>query len=217
MHLDSSLWGTNGISVATGGCPHPSHAATSALGLISLLLPTQVAEVSPRLEALCCEAKALAHDTAQAESGFTTVKSEKDLQGLQSLQSRQQEMEVSPGAPWPAGCLTGRCQGWMRPSQGGTGSRGPRCRQPWHTTVSRLEFSSGAQLGPGKGEHLRQLPCASAQLPVPRSSFCQWGGDSGGHAEKPQPFALLIIPMQHHSLHDLGKPPHPCRCAPLQP
>ncbi|XP_048792434.1 uncharacterized protein LOC125689410 isoform X4 [Lagopus muta] len=58
-----------------------------------------VAEVSPRLEALCCEAKALAHDTAQAESGFTTVKSEKDLQGLQSLQSRQQEMErvVSEG------------------------------------------------------------------------------------------------------------------------
>ncbi|XP_031449755.1 uncharacterized protein LOC116229399 isoform X3 [Phasianus colchicus] len=58
-----------------------------------------VAEVSPRLEALCCEAKALAHDTAQAESGFTTVKSEKDLQGLQGLQSRQQEMErvVSEG------------------------------------------------------------------------------------------------------------------------
>ncbi|XP_010705206.1 spectrin beta chain, non-erythrocytic 5-like isoform X2 [Meleagris gallopavo] len=52
-----------------------------------------VAEVSPRLEALCCEAKALAHDTAQAESGFTTVKSEKDLQELQGLQSRQQEME----------------------------------------------------------------------------------------------------------------------------
>ncbi|XP_042691345.1 spectrin beta chain, non-erythrocytic 2-like, partial [Centrocercus urophasianus] len=58
-----------------------------------------VAEVSPRLEALCCEAKALAHDTAQAESSFTTVKSEKDLQGLQGLQSRQQEMErvVSEG------------------------------------------------------------------------------------------------------------------------
>ncbi|XP_021245222.1 uncharacterized protein LOC110395330 isoform X2 [Numida meleagris] len=58
-----------------------------------------VAEVSPHLEALCCEAKALAHDTAQAESGFTTVKSEKDLPGLQGLQSRQQEMEraVSEG------------------------------------------------------------------------------------------------------------------------
>uniref|UniRef100_A0A8V0ZA39 PH domain-containing protein n=1 Tax=Gallus gallus TaxID=9031 RepID=A0A8V0ZA39_CHICK len=52
-----------------------------------------VAEVSPCLEALCCEAKALARDTAQAESGFTTVKSEKDLPGLQGLQSRQQEME----------------------------------------------------------------------------------------------------------------------------
>ncbi|XP_072189224.1 uncharacterized protein [Excalfactoria chinensis] len=58
-----------------------------------------VAEVSPRLEALCCEAKALAHDTAQAESSFTTVKSEKDLPGLQGLQSRQQDMErvVSEG------------------------------------------------------------------------------------------------------------------------
>ncbi|XP_040408794.1 uncharacterized protein LOC121067923 isoform X2 [Cygnus olor] len=52
-----------------------------------------VAEVSPRLEALRCSAEALARDTAQAESGFTTVKSEKDLPGLQGLQSRQQEME----------------------------------------------------------------------------------------------------------------------------
>lgn len=52
-----------------------------------------VSEVSPRLEALRCRAEALAHDTAQAESGFTTVKSEKDLQGLQGLLSRQQEME----------------------------------------------------------------------------------------------------------------------------
>ncbi|XP_074753092.1 uncharacterized protein LOC141956400 isoform X2 [Athene noctua] len=52
-----------------------------------------VAEVSPRLEALRCRAEALARDTAQAESGFTTVKSEKDLQGLQGLLSRQQEME----------------------------------------------------------------------------------------------------------------------------
>lgn len=93
------------------GIPHPSRAAISALGLISLLLPTQVAEVSPCLEALCCEAKALARDTAQAESGFTTVKSEKDLPGLQGLQSRQQEMEVSLGAPWPAGCLAGEVSG----------------------------------------------------------------------------------------------------------
>ncbi|XP_069708619.1 spectrin beta chain, non-erythrocytic 2-like isoform X2 [Phaenicophaeus curvirostris] len=52
-----------------------------------------VAEVSPHLEALRCKAEALARDTAQAESGFTTVKSEKDLQGLQGLLSRQQEME----------------------------------------------------------------------------------------------------------------------------
>lgn len=182
MHLDSFLWGTNGISAVTGGYPHPSCAATAALGLISLLLPTQVAEVSPRLEALCCEAKALAHDTAQAEKSFTTVKSEKDLPGLQGLQSRQQDMEVSPRAPWPTECLVERCWGWMRPSWGGAGLWGPRCRQPWHTAVSRLEFSSRAQLGPGKGEHLRQLPCASTRLPVPRSSFCQWGGDSGRHA-----------------------------------
>ncbi|XP_051469858.1 uncharacterized protein LOC127382371 isoform X2 [Apus apus] len=52
-----------------------------------------VAEVSPRLEALRCRAEALARATAQAESGFTTVKSEKDLQGLQGLLSQQQEME----------------------------------------------------------------------------------------------------------------------------
>ncbi|XP_054676543.1 spectrin beta chain, non-erythrocytic 2-like isoform X2 [Grus americana] len=52
-----------------------------------------VAEVSPHLEALRCRAEALARDTAQAESGFTAVKSEKDLQGLQGLLSRQQEME----------------------------------------------------------------------------------------------------------------------------
>ncbi|KAK2531617.1 Capn11 [Columba guinea] len=52
-----------------------------------------VAEVSPCLEALRCRAEALAHDTAQAESGFTAVKSEKDLQGLQGLLSQQQEME----------------------------------------------------------------------------------------------------------------------------
>ncbi|XP_076190463.1 uncharacterized protein LOC143158418 isoform X4 [Aptenodytes patagonicus] len=54
-----------------------------------------VAEVSPRLEALRCRAEALARDTAQAESSFTTVKSEKDLQGLQGLLSRQQEMECA--------------------------------------------------------------------------------------------------------------------------
>ncbi|XP_053917197.1 uncharacterized protein LOC128851617 isoform X2 [Cuculus canorus] len=52
-----------------------------------------VAEVSPHLEALRCKAEALAHDTAQAESGFTTVKSEKDLQGVQGLLRQQQEME----------------------------------------------------------------------------------------------------------------------------
>ncbi|KAJ7413527.1 spectrin beta chain, non-erythrocytic 2-like protein [Pitangus sulphuratus] len=52
-----------------------------------------VAEVSPQLEALRCRAKVLAQDIAQAESGFTTVKSEKDLQGLQGLLNCQQEME----------------------------------------------------------------------------------------------------------------------------
>ncbi|XP_059690100.1 uncharacterized protein LOC132320766 [Gavia stellata] len=52
-----------------------------------------VAEVPLRLEALRCRAEALARDTTQAESSFTTVKSEKDLQGLQGLLSRQQEME----------------------------------------------------------------------------------------------------------------------------
>ncbi|XP_032041628.1 spectrin beta chain, non-erythrocytic 5-like isoform X2 [Aythya fuligula] len=52
-----------------------------------------VAAVSPRLEALRRSAEALARDTAQVESGFTTVKSEQDLPGLQGLQSHQQEME----------------------------------------------------------------------------------------------------------------------------
>ncbi|XP_041878890.1 uncharacterized protein LOC121662121 isoform X1 [Corvus kubaryi] len=52
-----------------------------------------VAEVFPQLEALQCRAKALSQDIALAENGFTTVKSEKDLQGLQGLLSCQQEME----------------------------------------------------------------------------------------------------------------------------
>lgn len=57
-----------------------------------------MAEVSPQLEALQCRAKALSRDIALAENGFTTVKSEKDLQGLQGLLSCQQEMEVSQGS-----------------------------------------------------------------------------------------------------------------------
>ncbi|XP_053830392.1 spectrin beta chain, non-erythrocytic 2-like isoform X3 [Vidua macroura] len=52
-----------------------------------------VAKISPQLEALQCRAKALAQDIALAENSFTTVKSEKDLQGLQGLLSCQQEME----------------------------------------------------------------------------------------------------------------------------
>ncbi|XP_074899076.1 uncharacterized protein LOC142038027 isoform X2 [Buteo buteo] len=52
-----------------------------------------VAEVSLCLETLRCRAEALARGTAQAESSFTTVKSEKDLQGLQGLLSQQQELE----------------------------------------------------------------------------------------------------------------------------
>ncbi|KAL9863941.1 uncharacterized protein GJ701_001884 isoform 2-T2 [Geothlypis trichas] len=52
-----------------------------------------VAKISPQLEALQCRAKALFEDIALAEKSFTTVKSEKDLQGLQGLLSCQQEME----------------------------------------------------------------------------------------------------------------------------
>ncbi|XP_068041562.1 spectrin beta chain, non-erythrocytic 4-like isoform X4 [Anomalospiza imberbis] len=52
-----------------------------------------VAKISPQLEALQCRAKALSQDIALAENSFTTVKSEKDLQGLQGLLSCQQEME----------------------------------------------------------------------------------------------------------------------------
>ncbi|XP_068795609.1 spectrin beta chain, non-erythrocytic 4 isoform X2 [Struthio camelus] len=54
-----------------------------------------LAEVSPCLEAIRCRAEALARDTAQAENDFAVVKSEKDLQGLQGLLSRQQEMECA--------------------------------------------------------------------------------------------------------------------------
>lgn len=71
------------------------------------LLPIQVAEVSPQLEALQCRAKALSQDIALAENSFTTVKSEKDLQGLQGLLSCQQEMEVSQGS------RAGRCPSWL--------------------------------------------------------------------------------------------------------
>lgn len=67
--------------------------------------PIQVAEMSPHLEALRCRAEALARDTAQAESGFTSVKSEKDLQGLQGLLSQQQELEVRPGENHGQLCL----------------------------------------------------------------------------------------------------------------
>lgn len=79
--------------VASGGTGGPM------LGLTSLPPPPpiQVAEVSPRLEALRCRAEMLAQDIAEAESGFAAVKSEKDLQGLQGLLSQQQEMEVRPG------------------------------------------------------------------------------------------------------------------------
>ncbi|XP_025978810.2 uncharacterized protein LOC112997153 isoform X3 [Dromaius novaehollandiae] len=52
-----------------------------------------LADVCPCLEAIRCRAEALARDTAQVESDFAVVKSEKDLQGLQGLLSRQQEME----------------------------------------------------------------------------------------------------------------------------
>ncbi|XP_059697402.1 uncharacterized protein LOC132324852 isoform X7 [Haemorhous mexicanus] len=52
-----------------------------------------VAKISPQLEALQGRAKALSEDIALAEKSFTTVKSEKDLQGLQGLLSCQQEME----------------------------------------------------------------------------------------------------------------------------
>nr|XP_032626289.1 uncharacterized protein LOC116819042 isoform X2 [Chelonoidis abingdonii] len=54
-----------------------------------------LARVSPRMEAVRCRAEALACDIAQVESGFATVKSELDLQGLQGLLSQQQEMEFN--------------------------------------------------------------------------------------------------------------------------
>lgn len=100
-----------------------------------------MAEVSPQLEALQCRAKALSRDIALAENGFTTVKSEKDLQGLQGLLSCQQEMEVSQGSTCrevsrPAGAVPVRH--W--PPSGGLGvvSLGTL----WQ---AGLEFSSRAE------------------------------------------------------------------------
>lgn len=84
-----------------------------------------MAEVSPQLEALQCRAKALSRDIALAENGFTTVKSEKDLQGLQGLLSCQQEMEVSQGST---------CREVSRLA-GAVPVRGPRCCKPWHTVA----------------------------------------------------------------------------------
>ncbi|XP_059572826.1 uncharacterized protein LOC102559868 isoform X8 [Alligator mississippiensis] len=52
-----------------------------------------LAEVSLHMQAVRCRAETLARDIAQAERGFATVKSEWDLQGLQGLLSRQQDME----------------------------------------------------------------------------------------------------------------------------
>ncbi|XP_044865505.1 uncharacterized protein LOC123366283 isoform X1 [Mauremys mutica] len=54
-----------------------------------------LARVSPHMEAVRCRAEALARDVARVESGFATVKSELDLQGLQGLLSQQQEMEFN--------------------------------------------------------------------------------------------------------------------------
>ena len=177
-------WCSLPLCRCTAGCPQAGvgwgHMASSGTrcpmpGLISLPpLPTQVAEVSPRLDALRCRAEALAHDTAQAESSFTAVKSEKDLPGLQGLLSRQQEMEVRSRR---AEAVPGRC--WP-PGGPGAVSLG----KPWR---ARLEFSSRAEpcpaplpsasTGQARGESSRQLLCASAWLPAPRSSSCWQGGD----------------------------------------
>lgn len=75
------------------------------LGFTSLFSSPQLAEVSLHMQAVRCRAETLARDIAQAERGFATVKSEWDLQGLQGLLSRQQDMEVSPWVHcYPHGC-----------------------------------------------------------------------------------------------------------------
>ena len=183
--------------------------------------------MSPRLEALRCRAEALARDTAEAESGFTAVKSEKDLQGLQGLLSRQQEMEVRTGehhgqpCPWRGGVLAGRGHPGeaLAPRGPGVVSLGT----PWQAW---LEFSSRAEpcptplpsasAGQVRGESLCQLPCASARLPAPCSSSHRWGGDSREQSgETRQPSALPVLPAEGGSTRSLQPlclrlPLHPC-------
>lgn len=205
--------GDTGLQGRNPGGPHTAARAAWLGGVprrgssLPALPPAQVAEVSPRLEALRCSAEALARDTAQAESGFTTVKSEKDLPGLQGLQSRQQEMEVSPGEPrgrpgtWRGGVWAGwGCPGEaLAPGGPGVVSLGALRRLGWN-------FPARAREGE---KSLRQLPCASARLPAPRSSFRRRAGDSGGqsgragkphgensaspcHPQHPEPFFFFL-------------------------
>lgn len=137
------------------------------------LLLAQVAAVSPRLEALRRSAEALARDTAQAESGFTTVKSEQDLPGLQGLQSRQQEMEVSSGSP-----AAGRARGGEVPGQ--DGAIPGRCWPPGAQVSSALArggvWAGIFQPRPGKGRELGsappcQRPAASTSLIFPLAGW----------------------------------------------
>lgn len=192
-------------------------------------LPIQVAEVSPCLEALRCRAEALARDTAQAESGFTAVKSEKDLQGLQDLLSQQQEMEVRPGEHrgWPCPWWGGVPAGWGPPGEVLLVPGGPGAVSLGKVSWAGVEFSSRAEpcpapllstsTGQAKGESLHQLPCASARLPAPHSSSrYQQGGDSHGQSrETRQPSALPVLPSKGGSAPSLQPlcqhPPfHPC-------
>lgn len=156
----------------------------------------------------------LARDTAQAESGFTTVKSEKDLQGLQGLLSQQQELEVRHGergrpCPWWGSVLAG----WGCPREA-LAPRGPGVVSLGTPRRPGLEFSSQAELcptplpsastGQARGESLHQFPCAIVQLPAPYSSSRRWGGDSQKQSgETRQPSALPILPTKGGSAHSL--------------
>lgn len=164
-----------------------------------------MAKISPQLEALQHRAKALSQDIALAENSFTTVKSEKDLQGLQGLLSCQQEMEVSQGSTArEVSQLAGTFLVRHWPPSGGPGvvSLGTL----WQ---GRLEFSSGAEilLCSPLIAWARQVDraCISSRVPTPS---CQHltrlpAGGEATHARGAGKPGSSVLPTGASSAHSL--------------
>lgn len=171
-----------------------------------------MAKVSPQLEALQSRAKALSQDIALTENSFTTVKSEKDLQGLQGLLSCQQEMEVSQGS---TAREVSRLAGAV-PVRHWPHLQGPRCCKPWHSVAGQAGIFQWSwdlpalppsdSMGQARGQSLHQLPCANTQLPAPHSSSHWWGSDSAHRAGKPGSSVPFLCSLQRLAL--------PTHCSP---